>query len=323
MTPAESKGGEETYDTAGTVSVVIPSFNSANVLAAALRSVVDQSKCPDEVIVVDDGSSDDTEFVCRQFDGVKYVRQSNAGASTARNRGASEAIGETLAFLDADDEWAPRKLELQLIAMARAPEADFCITASDVWSEDAGDWITHAWRGTTNRIVMRRQLLIRNIFTGLCSSMLIRREAFMAVGGFADGKCCEDRRIAIDLLEDHRVLLLDEPLIRQRPGPAHFSNPERHRREMIALIDDYDALFARLDPTGLLKLRAIARMHERSGMHYLENGDRSAAIYDLAHAAVRWPFQANPWRVFANAMIRRGPWRKHRRRRAVEMTQSG
>ncbi len=293
-------------DDDATISVIIPSYNSASVIGAALDSVVAQVRMPDEIIVVDDGSDDDTASVCGRFSEVRYVRQENAGASSARNRGASIATGSLFAFLDADDEWAPNKLSVQLAAMRAARDASFCITGSDVWSESACDWRWHGWRGTTNPIVMRKQLLIRNIFTGLCSSMLIRREAFQSVGGFAAGKCCEDRRIAIDLLAAHRVAIVEEAMIRQRPGPAHFSNPERHRREMVALVDDYDGLFSELDSTGLLKLRAISRIHERSGMHYLENGDWTAAIYDLAHAAIRWPFQKNPWRVFVNAMLRRG-----------------
>lgn len=289
-----------------TISVIIPSYNSASVISAALESVMTQEHMPDEIIVVDDGSHDDTASVCRRFSDVRYVRQENAGASSARNHGASIATGSLFAFLDADDEWVPRKLSVQLAAMRAAADASFCITASDVWCESACDWQWHGWQGDRNPNVMRKQLLIRNILTGLCSSMLIRREAFASVGGFAAGKCCEDRRIAIDLLARHRVTIVKEAMIRQRPGPAHFSNPERHRREMVALIEDYDGLFSELDSTGLLKLRAISRIHERSGMHYLENGDWTAAIYDLAHAAIRWPFQMNPWRVFVNAMLRRG-----------------
>lgn len=295
---------------AATISAIVPSYNSASVLDSALLSILGQTRPPDEIIVVDDGSTDDTEAVCRAFGLVRYVRQPNAGASTARNRGADLADGGWLAFLDADDEWSPHKLETQLEALAAEPEASFCISGSDVWSESDQDWRCHAWRGPRDAGAMRRQLLVRNIFTGLCSSMLIRREAFDAIGGFADGKCCEDRRIAIDLLAHHQVVLVDEPLIRQRPGPAHFSNPERHRREMILLIEDYADLYAQLDPSGLLRRRAIARMHERSGMHYLENGQLADGLYDLAHAAVRWPFQLNPWRAFVNAGLRRGPWRK-------------
>lgn len=300
------------FSDCATISVVVPSYNSASVIDAALSSILSQTHQPDEIIVVDDGSHDDTAAVCRRFEEVRYIRQSNAGASTARNRGADIADGDLLAFLDADDEWSPRKLERQMAALAETPEADFCITAADVWSDAANDWICHVWRGANEPATMRRQLLVRNIFTGLCSSILVRRDAFDDVGGFADGRCCEDRRIAIDLLARHRIVIVDEPLIRQRPGPAHFSNPERHRREMIALIEDYDELFAELDPTGLLKLRATSRMHERSGMHYLENGRLGESLYDLAHAAIRWPFQLNPWRAFANATLRRGPWRHMR-----------
>jgi hypothetical protein len=152
---------------------------------------------------------------------------------------------------------------------------------------------------------MRRELLGRNIFTGLCSSILIRRDALEDVGCFASGKACEDRRLAIALLEKHRALILDAPLIRQRPGPAHFGNPERHRIEMLSLIADHETLFARLDPSGRLKRRARARMYERSGMHYLENGNLQLAMRDLRCAVRHYPIIANPWRVLINFCLGR------------------
>lgn len=288
------------------ISVIIPSYNSAEILPDAIRSVLSQTRAPDEVIVVDDGSHDDTAAVCERFDGaVLYVRQRNGGASAARNTGIERSGGDWLAFLDADDTWDSKKLELQIAALEENPEADFAVTAALAWSPQEASYHLYKYEGPLDPVEMRRQLLIRNILTGICSSLLIRREAIEAVGGFDSGKACEDRRLAIALLERFRAVILDVPLIRQRPGPAHFSNPERHRIEMLSLIADHDRLFAQLDPSGKLKRLAKSRMYERSGMHYLENGDLQTALRDLRRAVRLWPCQPNPWRVFINYALGR------------------
>ncbi len=288
------------------ISVIIPTYNSASIVGEAIESALNQSYPPDEVVVVDDGSTDDTGAVCRRFgDEVHYIRQDNARASAARNHGIALAHDRWLAFLDADDLWEPDKLELQLAGLRQHPEADFSVTAVRAWSPRRQKYERCSWQGSLDPSVMRRELLVRNIFTGLCSSLLVRREALAAVGGFATGKGSEDRRIAVDLLERHRGVLIDLPLVRQRPGPAHWTDPERHRAEMIRFIDDYAELYAKLDSSGRLRRRAVARMHERTGMHYLENGDLRAAARDLVKAAWLRPLMPNPWRVLINACLGR------------------
>jgi glycosyltransferase involved in cell wall biosynthesis len=110
------------------VTVIIPTFNRAAWLPETVRSVLSQIVAPLEILIVDDGSTDDTAAVCGQFpEPVRYIRQDNAGVGAARNRGAAEARGEWLAFLDSDDLWTPDKLEVQLAALA-ATGADWSIT---------------------------------------------------------------------------------------------------------------------------------------------------------------------------------------------------
>lgn len=291
---------------AGKVSVIIPTFNSATVLPDAIASVLAQTRQADEIIVVDDGSTDATAAVCGTLRRrIRYIRQKNARASAARNRGVAESTGDWLAFLDADDEWLPGKLEKQMAALAADPEASFCVTAADVWSAHENGYQRCGYRGSMDRDRLRSELLVRNIFTGLCSSILVRRDAFDAVGGYAAGRGCEDRRLAVDLLAEHRAVVIDEPLIRQRPGPAHWRDPKKQRRAMLRMILDYDRLFHDLDPTGRLKRRAMARVYERTGMHYLENGEMRLAARNLTQAALTWPFMANPWRVLVNACLGR------------------
>lgn len=98
------------------ISVVIPTYNRCRLIERAIRSVLAQTYKNVEIIVVDDGSTDDTEEVVKRIesDALIYIKQDNAGACVARNRGIEEASGELIAFLDSDDEWFPEKLEKQL-----------------------------------------------------------------------------------------------------------------------------------------------------------------------------------------------------------------
>jgi glycosyltransferase involved in cell wall biosynthesis len=100
------------------VSVIIPTYNRAYCVGEAIESVLAQSLREREIIVVDDGSTDETFAVVQRYgDAVRYLRQSNAGVSAARNTGIRQARGEYIAFLDSDDEWLPDKLAVQLDRM--------------------------------------------------------------------------------------------------------------------------------------------------------------------------------------------------------------
>src|SRR4051794_5813716 len=106
------------------VSVVIPTYNYARFIERALVSVLGQTHRPAEVLVIDDGSTDETATVVDRYaTRVRYLRQENSGVSAARNAGVESSTGDLVAFLDADDEWVPNKLELQVEALTKRPEA--------------------------------------------------------------------------------------------------------------------------------------------------------------------------------------------------------
>lgn len=116
-----------------TVSVIIPVFNRKYCVVDAIESVFAQTHPAFEVIVVDDGSQDGTyeELRSRYERNIKLIRQDNAGVSAARNRGIAEATGDWIAFLDSDDQWFSRKLELQIAVLQRYSGcSEFCFTDS-------------------------------------------------------------------------------------------------------------------------------------------------------------------------------------------------
>jgi GT2 family glycosyltransferase len=137
------------------VSTVIPTFNRAHLIARAVDSALAQHAPGDEILIVDDGSTDDTaRVVSRYGSAVRYIRTPNRGAGAARNRGIQEARGDLVAFLDSDDEWMPGKLDLARRWLAARPDvlfvfSDFAITDDDGtvtrrylinWHRDARAW---------------------------------------------------------------------------------------------------------------------------------------------------------------------------------------
>jgi glycosyltransferase involved in cell wall biosynthesis len=153
------------------VSVIVPVYNGARYLAEALESALGQTCPPHEVIVVDDGSTDDSARIAAHFQAqfgtaLRYCYQENRGTGAARNRGAEIATGTNLAFLDHDDIWLPRKLEFQQEALAIHPEWDGVFGLVD------------QWRGAPD-------LAASPPLAGVIpSALLIRHDAFWRVGMF-------------------------------------------------------------------------------------------------------------------------------------------
>jgi GT2 family glycosyltransferase len=192
---------------APTFSVIIPAYNSATTLTRAVESVITQSWPADEVIVIDDGSTDDTLQVARGFgDQVRVIHQSNAGVSVARNRGAEAATSNWLAFLDADDWYYPDRLRWHAEWIARDGSLDFLTGDYEYRSEDGCLAGTSMVLHPSGRAMLDKADGAMNVVMGLqeievfvaehfgdMHTLSVPHKTFQALGGFPPGfKVCED-----------------------------------------------------------------------------------------------------------------------------------
>lgn len=168
-----------------TIGVIIPAYNAAKYLNNCLISICEQDYQPQQVLIIDDGSTDDTSQIIEKlrtkYPIIKYQRQNNAGQAVARNRGIAELDTDLIAFCDADDYWEPGKLRQQ-VKVFNDQDVGFCYTNASIVDEngtDLGDFfsIIKPYRGK----------VYSNILLGSCiptSSVIIRRGIINSMGGF-------------------------------------------------------------------------------------------------------------------------------------------
>ena len=198
------------------ISVIIPTYNRFQFLLEAIASVESQSYPNLEIIVVDDGSTDETSSISRKKN-IKYIFQENKGPSAARNTGASTAKGNWLAFLDSDDLWKPKKLMKQWEALKNNPDCKAVYT-NEIWIRNG---------------VRINQCQKHKKFSGwiypkclpLCiispSSILLHKNLWKEAGGMDESlPLAEDYDLWLRLTAKHKFLFLDENLIIKRAGHA-------------------------------------------------------------------------------------------------------
>lgn len=223
------------------VSTVIPTYNRVNDVPIAVRSALAQTYANQEIIVVDDGSSDETRLALdREFgDQIRYFYKENGGVSDARNHGIERARGAYIAFLDSDDEWLPDKLERQVAYLQAHPGYGMVIT--DVLRVDADRRPIERFR---RRDVIPRDgwvlpYVLRNPALAPASA-LVTTEACRAVGGFdATLRTAEDLDFHLKIARRYQEGVIDEPLARCMRGHEGLSSLDRTYRDYLDVVERF------------------------------------------------------------------------------------
>jgi glycosyltransferase involved in cell wall biosynthesis len=222
------------------VSVVIPAYNRAATIKAAIESVLRQTWTDFELIVVDDGSSDGTLAAAAEVRDPRLrlvANPTNTGAAGARNAGAAEARGTWIAFQDSDDEWLPLKLEKQMARLATNPDfvGAYCGLLT-VGRLDPRPGERTQLRYVPNPVVTRTEgdilepLLERNLVS--TQTLVVRRDVFLELGCFdAATTPIEDWDFVLRLADRGPIAFVDEPLVHQHFSPNSITRLARRRRE--------------------------------------------------------------------------------------------
>lgn len=255
------------------VTAVIPVFNGARFVSQAIDSVLGQTYPDVECVVVDDGSTDDTPAVVAGFSNVVYVRQDNQGVAAARNRGAREAKGALLAFLDADDVWLPEKLEKQL-ALFAGPST-FGLVYCGMTLVDADLRVLGSLPAPSPDLGVRNTLLLEPPVVSVAQTGVIPCEVFSAIRGFDERlSTSADSDLVCRIGLRYTCACVPEPLAmyRTHADQMHLS-PDAMRRDMELV---YEKVFTDPDlPPELRKLegRARANLYGSLAGEYLARRD--------------------------------------------------
>ncbi len=269
------------------VSIIIPSYNHGRFLPQALKSVLSQSFSDFEVIVVDDGSTDDTsEIISDYLDRVKYRYQVNQGPSASRNHGMREATGEYLMFLDADDVLLPGKLEIQVKALEQHPEWGVVYSAWQ-YMDQTGTPILSAVRPKKQGQLLKEWLLRSFFFPPGCA--LMRQECFQTCGFFDESlSASEDTDYWMRLaLAGYAFGYVDEVLFGYRISQGSITSNFRNQiKNEYLRLDKFYAQPALEEDILALKSKAYAILRFEAAAKYYQ-ADEITTAQDTMREAVQ------------------------------------
>lgn len=193
------------------ITVIITSYNRGEIIGRAVDSVLGQTRSADEIILVDDGSSDNTDQLIKEkYPDIKYIWQENRGIGHARNTGISQARGIWIAFLDSDDEWLPSKLKDQLKTLQHQPDYKICHT-NEIWIRNGKRVNPMKKHEKSGGLIFKNCLPLCIISP---SSVIIHRSVFEEHGLFDESlPVCEDYDLWLRFCAFLPILYLEKPQI--------------------------------------------------------------------------------------------------------------
>lgn len=264
------------------LSVIIPTYNYGPYIADAIDSVLWQTLAPTEIVVIDDGSTDETEAVVRGYgERVKYIRQENAGVCAARNRGVAESTGDLIAFLDADDIWEPTKLERQIAKFASDPEIGLVHCGMREFDSRTGETIALYLDGGEGWVAEDIALWEKPVIVGPGGSIIVRRDVFDEVGGFDERlKNGEDWEFCLRVALKYKVGFVAEPLVNYRNHGENATKniAEMERSTLLAWAKAFDTTDEKI---RRLRRRSYGNLHKVLAGSYLHSGQYGGFLRNL------------------------------------------
>ena len=293
------------------ISVIIPCHNAAKFIAATIESVLEQTLPVAEVLVIDDGSTDNTTAVLAEYENhIRLLRRENGGPAAARNLGIARASGEFIAFLDSDDLWEREKLARQMEEFRAFPETSLVFSEAVMFRE-AGGVKTPLQRIGYVGDPTFRQLLFGDFIPN--STVIVRRDCVATVGRLNERRDLigvEDYEYWMRIALRHRLRGIAEPLAwyRLREGNLMGAGDdiEKGLRLAMAAINAIEADQPAIwEEFGVDRARLFARLHLRAGHAWKRRGEWRR-WYGQNLAALRQCYHPRVWRwMIAAALLRR------------------
>lgn len=291
------------------VSVITPTYNRRGFLPAAIESVLAQTYAHWELIIVDDGSTDGTEEVIRQYadSRIRYERQSaNKGQATARNAGLRMAHGAYVCFLDSDNVWFPSKLEWQAAYLRSHPEVDVVYADGEQIDEDGNVLPTRPGPKFSGMIMPH---LLHDNCVGF-NTVMVRKSALDRIGGFDESvRYGDDYDLWLRMSPHSRFQHVPQLVCQYRVMPAQISSNKHARFESNR--NAIERLF-RSHPdlaTRQLVRQTWAGFYARRARYEMSAGNHRAAFRDLSRSMRYEPASQRPWRGFARLVMELFPRR--------------
>lgn len=271
------------------VSVVIPCYNCGKYIQQAIDSVKSQTYKGVEIIIVDDGSTDNSkDVILRNGNAVTYIFQENKGVSAARNAGIKAARGEYIAFLDADDYWAPEKLEKQLALFEKHREIASVNCGLYVVNERGEIFRTVPLDEMKTKEMLLKELLVNNPIHGGGSGVIAKKDCIIAAGMFDETVSgSEDRDLWYRLIKAYNMRFIREPYVYYRihAGNAH-GKIEMMMRDQMKFVRKHQG-----DYTIPKRLKAVSYSYYDAAMEYDEAGKHFKAFTCTLLSILAFPWQ--------------------------------
>jgi glycosyltransferase involved in cell wall biosynthesis len=290
------------------ISVVIPAFNAGRTLAATLDSVYDQSHQPQEVIIIDDCSTDNTGEIASSYAlagrnlPIKVIRQAvNRGPAAARNAGIVQAKSDWVAFLDGDDQWLPHKLACQLTVINEHSQSGLICSRTAPLQEGAANTAQcpHEQQSTTVDATKSTLLGLEDFIYAnpvATSTVLVKRELLLKLNGFDERfKGPEDYDLWLRVAAQHEIRKISKALSLYRFVPGSLSMDERtFLPQVIGVLEQAFATGGTLEQYAHLRQRAYAEKYSSASWMAFRRGCRQNALKLLLKSYITYPRRIHP-----------------------------